>query len=112
MPVALVAAAALMSGLPDVSNLMTAGQAPSITYLDRNGAFLGRRGGGAPPAENIDRLPAYVPGAFVAVEDKRFYEHGGFDPIGIAAPSPPTWPAAAPRRAPPPSPSSSPATCS
>ncbi len=25
-----------------------------------------------------------MPGAFVAVEDRRFYEHAGFDPIGIA----------------------------
>ncbi|MDE0072782.1 MAG: PBP1A family penicillin-binding protein [Gammaproteobacteria bacterium] len=32
----------------------------------------------------IGSLPAYVPGAFVAVEDKRFYNHGGLDPIGIA----------------------------
>ena len=32
----------------------------------------------------IGSLPAYVPGAFVAVEDKRFYRHGGVDPLGIA----------------------------
>ena len=32
----------------------------------------------------IGSLPSYVPGAFVAVEDKRFYRHGGVDPLGIA----------------------------
>ncbi|MEO7026548.1 MAG: PBP1A family penicillin-binding protein, partial [Caulobacteraceae bacterium] len=29
-------------------------------------------------------LPSYVPAAFVAIEDRRFYEHAGVDPIGIA----------------------------
>lgn len=29
--------------------------------------------------EPISELPAYLPGAFVAVEDKRFYEHNGID---------------------------------
>jgi penicillin-binding protein 1A len=32
----------------------------------------------------ISTLPAHVPQAFVAVEDKRFYEHRGVDPRGIA----------------------------
>jgi penicillin-binding protein 1A len=29
-------------------------------------------------------LPAYLPAAVVAVEDRRFYAHGGLDPLGIA----------------------------
>jgi penicillin-binding protein 1A len=29
-------------------------------------------------------LPAYVPRAFVAIEDRRFYDHYGVDPLGIA----------------------------
>ncbi|MEQ1855977.1 MAG: PBP1A family penicillin-binding protein [Longimicrobiales bacterium] len=32
---------------------------------------------------SIAALPAYVPQAVVAVEDKRFYDHGGFDPRGM-----------------------------
>ncbi len=32
----------------------------------------------------IRALPEYVPQAVIATEDKRFYQHGGFDPIGIA----------------------------
>jgi penicillin-binding protein 1A len=32
---------------------------------------------------SIDALPEYVPQAVIAVEDKRFYDHGGFDPRGI-----------------------------
>jgi len=32
----------------------------------------------------IHSLPEYVPQAVVAIEDKRFYDHIGFDPIGFA----------------------------
>ncbi|MEX2283654.1 MAG: PBP1A family penicillin-binding protein [Gemmatimonadota bacterium] len=32
---------------------------------------------------DIASLPPYVPKAFVAIEDKRFYKHGGFDVQGI-----------------------------
>jgi penicillin-binding protein 2A len=37
------------------------------------------RTGGA----EIEELPKYVPGAVVAIEDERFYEHNGFDLKGI-----------------------------
>ena len=33
---------------------------------------------------DIEQLPPYVPAAFVSIEDKRFYHHFGFDPIGMA----------------------------
>ena len=44
---------------------------------------LARRGdlAGAPLA--LKELPPYVPKAFVAIEDRRFYEHYGVDPLGI-----------------------------
>jgi penicillin-binding protein 1A len=32
----------------------------------------------------LDRMPPHVPAAFLAAEDHRFYEHKGFDPLGIA----------------------------
>jgi penicillin-binding protein 1A len=31
----------------------------------------------------LKELPAYVPKAFIAIEDRRFYEHSGVDPYGI-----------------------------
>ena len=80
----LVAAAALMSGLPDISRLDDVHRQPSITYVDRSGALIGTRGGQFGGAVDIDRLPAYVPAAFVSVEDRRFYQHQGFDAIGMA----------------------------
>ena len=33
---------------------------------------------------SIHALPEYVPQAVISIEDKRFYDHAGFDPIGIA----------------------------
>ena len=55
-----------------------------MTYVDRSGAVLGLRGGQVAPPVDLDRLPSYVPAAFVSIEDRRFYEHPGFDAIGIA----------------------------
>ena len=36
------------------------------------------------PRTAIATLPAYLPNAFVAVEDQRFYAHKGVDVVGIA----------------------------
>ncbi|MET0295606.1 MAG: transglycosylase domain-containing protein, partial [Phenylobacterium sp.] len=69
--------------LPDVSKVLDAKRQPSISYLDRNGALLAVRGSQYAPPVDLDTLPDYVPAAFVAVEDRRFYLHPGFDPIGI-----------------------------
>ena len=57
---------------------------PQILYVDRSGALLGIRGGHVPPPVDLDRLPPYVPAAFVAIEDRRFWEHSGFDAVGMA----------------------------
>ncbi len=57
---------------------------PQIIYLDRGGAEIGVRGGHVSPPVNLDALPPYVPAAFVAIEDRRFYEHTGFDAVGMA----------------------------
>jgi penicillin-binding protein 1A len=31
----------------------------------------------------LERMPPHVPAAFLSAEDRRFYQHGGFDPLGI-----------------------------
>ena len=38
----------------------------------------------AAPAVRLIDLPPYLPKAFVAIEDRRFYSHFGIDPIGIS----------------------------
>src|ERR1700742_3576324 len=67
--------------LPDTSKLYQIHRQPSISYLDRNGALLSVRGSQYAPPVDIDSLPAYVPAAFVSVEDRRFYQHWGFDVV-------------------------------
>jgi len=59
-------------------------RAPQVVFVDRNGARIGVRGGRYGPAVDIRSLPVHVPAAFVAIEDRRFYSHPGFDAAGIA----------------------------
>jgi penicillin-binding protein 1A len=70
-------------GLPDTSKLYQVQRQPSISYLDRSGGVVAVRGTQFAPPVNLDQLPPYVPAAFVAIEDRRFYHHFGFDPIGM-----------------------------
>ncbi len=70
-------------GLPDTSKLYEIKHQPSITYLDRSGSLLGVRGSQYAPPVDIDKLPEYVPAAFVAIEDHNFYHHMGFDAGGV-----------------------------
>jgi penicillin-binding protein 1A len=75
--------AVFATGLPDTSKLYDVSRQPSITYLDRSGAVIAVRGSQFAPPANIDALPAYVPAAFVAIEDHQFYHHFGFNPWGM-----------------------------
>ena len=70
-------------GLPDTAQLTSVHRQPSISFLDRSGALLAVRGSQYAPPVDLDGLPAYVPGAFIAIEDHNFYHHMGFDPAGI-----------------------------
>ena len=88
MVAALIAASSLLGQVafaaPELPKLPPIVREPQITYLDRSGRVIGVRGGRYAPPVNLASLPAYVPGAFVAIEDRRFYEHQGVDPLGIA----------------------------
>jgi penicillin-binding protein 1A len=75
--------AVFATDLPDTSRLFDVQRQPSITYLDRSGAVVAVRGSQYAPPADIDRLPPYVPAAFVAIEDRQFYHHFGFNPWGM-----------------------------
>jgi len=56
----------------------------SITVVDHQGRFVGRIIPQKRYWVSIDRIPAFLQQALLAVEDARFYEHGGIDIRGIA----------------------------
>ncbi len=80
---AVVFLAVFARGLPDTSTLDAIERIPGVTYLDRNGVLIAARGSEQSPPIELETLPDYVPAAFIAVEDRRFYHHPGFDPIGM-----------------------------
>ena len=69
--------------LPPIQSLEIPKRPPSIQIVDASGQPLARRGdkAGAPLA--LKEMPDYVPRAFIAIEDRRFYDHYGVDPYGI-----------------------------
>ncbi len=70
--------------LPPIQSLEVPKRPPGIQIIAADGKTLATRGemgsGGEVP---LKELPKYLPQAFIAVEDRRFYEHFGIDPIGI-----------------------------
>ncbi|MCL6574094.1 MAG: transglycosylase domain-containing protein, partial [Bacillus sp. (in: Bacteria)] len=56
---------------------------PTVIY-DKDGQVASNVATNRTSGIKIEELPKYVPNAVVAIEDERFYEHGGFDIKGIA----------------------------
>ncbi|HWA01143.1 MAG TPA: PBP1A family penicillin-binding protein [Caulobacterales bacterium] len=69
--------------LPSTDDLWHARSGQSITFLDRNGAPILREGAQNAPPVDLASLPPYVPQAFIAIEDRRFYHHFGVDFGGL-----------------------------
>jgi penicillin-binding protein 1A len=68
----------------DLSSLRPARQTDSSLVYGANGGLIGV----LPAVENrtavgSDAMSAWIPKATVAIEDRRFYQHGGIDPVGI-----------------------------
>lgn len=57
---------------------------PQITLLASDGTPIARSGAEVEAPVNVAELPREVVGAFLAIEDRRFYDHWGVDPRGIA----------------------------
>ncbi|HVY02553.1 MAG TPA: PBP1A family penicillin-binding protein, partial [Caulobacterales bacterium] len=70
--------------VPNAEGLWTLNRQPGITFIDMKGRVLGIRGPYYGHGVKLDDLPAYLPQAFLAIEDQRFYEHGGVDRQAIA----------------------------
>ncbi len=55
----------------------------AFTFLDAEGREVGHRGAIVGERLNLEQMPAYLPAAFIAMEDRRFYDHRGFDLRGL-----------------------------
>ncbi|MCU0790918.1 MAG: PBP1A family penicillin-binding protein [Nitratireductor sp.] len=56
----------------------------AVTFLDRYGKEIGRRGIRQTDSEEIDALPDHFIKAVLATEDRRFFDHFGIDLLGLS----------------------------
>ena len=69
--------------LPPIQSLEVPKRPPSIQIVGLNGRVLATRGEMGGAAVPLRELPPFVPKAFLAIEDRRFYSHHGIDPFGV-----------------------------
>jgi penicillin-binding protein 1A len=69
--------------LPAIQSLEIPKRPPTIQITGADGSVLAIRG--EMPGANValKDLPPYLPKAFIAIEDRRFYSHFGIDPWGV-----------------------------
>ncbi|MBS7542312.1 transglycosylase domain-containing protein [Ancylobacter oerskovii] len=72
------------SQLPPIQNLAIPERPPTIIIQAADGKTIATRGEMRGSAVPLRSLPPFVPQAFVAIEDRRFYSHFGIDPMGLA----------------------------
>jgi penicillin-binding protein 1A len=70
--------------LPRPSAAVAAMRRPSLVLTDQSGRSFTHFGDLSGGTVRLANVPAYLPEAVVAVEDRRFWEHGGLDLIGMA----------------------------
>jgi penicillin-binding protein 1A len=69
--------------LPPIQSLRVPKRPPTIEISTSDGhifAIRGEMGGAAIP---LGEMPDYLPNAFIAIEDRRFFDHHGIDPVGL-----------------------------
>jgi penicillin-binding protein 1A len=88
-PYAVIALCLFILGVAYLSWSLPLGRAlepfetPTLVLVTADGKPFARRGFYKEAPVDAKSLPRHVPGAFVAIEDRRFYSHWGVDPIAI-----------------------------
>ncbi|MDZ7824637.1 MAG: transglycosylase domain-containing protein, partial [Ahrensia sp.] len=57
---------------------------PNVKIISVSGGLVANRGATGGAAVGLSDMSPYIPQAVIAIEDRRFYSHFGFDPIGFA----------------------------
>lgn len=73
---------AWLASRANVQSLKAGLSEPTVIY-DKNGVIASNVATNRTIGVTVKELPKYVPNAVVAIEDERFYQHGGFDMKGI-----------------------------
>ncbi len=73
----------LCSTCPSVAQIRTWEPQQTSKLYSHDGLLIGELGIERRTLVSIAALPPHVTEAVIAIEDKRFYRHAGFDPIGI-----------------------------
>ncbi len=69
---------------PSVAQIKTWEPEQASKLLAHDGQLVTELGFERRTPVSIEALPPHVPQAVLAIEDRRFYQHGGFDPRGLA----------------------------
>lgn len=77
--------------LPRPDGVPAATRRPSVTLLAADGPMLATQGDLYGQVVRLRDLPAHLPAALMAVEDRRFRQHFGLDPIGMARAALANW---------------------
>ncbi len=70
--------------LPNASTWKIPERPPNIQIIAQDGTTIGNRGLTGGKAIRLEDMSPYIPQAVIAIEDRRFHAHFGFDPIGFA----------------------------
>ena len=65
------------------TDLYSVNQPIAFTFVDAAGETVGHRGALVGERLKLEQMPDYLPAAFIAVEDRRFYSHNGIDIRGL-----------------------------
>jgi penicillin-binding protein 1A len=76
--------AVVTANLPPIQSIEIPKRPPGIEIVGLDGKPLATRGEMHGATVTLKDLPAYLPRAFIAIEDRRFYSHYGLDPMGLA----------------------------
>lgn len=69
--------------MPDSASLWVLNRQPGVTFTDADGKTIGIRGAFYGKSVSYKQLPPHVWQSFIAIEDRRFFEHRGVDRQGM-----------------------------
>ncbi|MFZ9947152.1 MAG: transglycosylase domain-containing protein, partial [Vulcanococcus sp.] len=70
--------------LPNVQRVSSYNRPGTVTVLSADGQVIQKLGPATREKLVTGQMPLLVQRAFIAAEDRRFYEHDGIDPVGIS----------------------------